>query len=292
MNSLAPLVLHGYNPIMYRNILSAVNEYTNSEIAARYAIALAKSCQAKLSLVFVAEDRFDRELFRRVESSLERLFIEAKEQDIEVESLTERGKPYEKISSIVNKNKVDLSFFSTRREDMEKRFFAKTLSRELMIKLPSSVAMVRVTHMGRGYPKRILVPLRSHMTRLEERAFFAAKLAQAFNSTVTLFHLHRPIVSFFHGELYLKPAEREEYIPKDIEKFTELLEKYGVSHEKKTGYGAVSRSITIEAAHKRNDLIVMGASERSLLKSIIRESPVEKVLRETPCNLIIFRPKR
>jgi nucleotide-binding universal stress UspA family protein len=34
----------------------------------------------------------------------------------------------------------------------------------------------------------------------------------------------------------------------------------------------------------------MGASERSLLKSIIRGNPVEEVLRETPCNLIILRP--
>jgi hypothetical protein len=34
----------------------------------------------------------------------------------------------------------------------------------------------------------------------------------------------------------------------------------------------------------------MGASERSLLRSIISDNPVENVLRETPCNLIILRP--
>ncbi|MEW6054190.1 MAG: hypothetical protein AB1552_10465 [Nitrospirota bacterium] len=36
----------------------------------------------------------------------------------------------------------------------------------------------------------------------------------------------------------------------------------------------------------------MGASERSLLGGIVRGNPVEEVLRETPCNLIILGPKR
>lgn len=51
------------------------------------------------------------------------------------------------------------------------------------------------------------------------------------------------------------------------------------------------RSITIEAASKRHDLIIMGASERSLPASILKGNPVEDVLRETHCNLIILKPQ-
>jgi len=276
---------------MYKKILAAVNEFTNSEITARYAIALAKSCKAALSLVFVAEDKLNREVFRQAESALERLFIEAQGHDIDVESIIEKGNPLKKISDIVKKNRIEIAFTSTRREDVGKRFFMKTLAREFMIKLPCSVAMVRVVRMGRWHPKNILVPLRGHLTRLEERACFVARLAEVFNSSVTLFHLSNPITSFFHGELQLKPAQREEHIPKDIEQFTECLHRYKIHHEKRVGYGTISRSITIEAAHKRNDLIIMGASERSLLRSIISGNPVEDVLRETPCNLIILRPR-
>jgi len=276
---------------MYKKILAAVNEFTNSEVAARYAITLSQSCQAKLSLVFVAEDKLSRDAFKRAESALERLFIEAKEYDVEVESITEKGDPFQRISDMVRKNKMDMVFTATRREDIEKRFFMKTLARDFMLKLPCSVTMIRIVRMGKIHPKNILVPLRGRMTHLEERASFVARLAEVFNSAVTLFHLSNPITSFFHGEIHLKPAQREEYIPKDIEQFTECLYKYHIHHEKKTGYGRISRSITIEAAHRRNDLIVMGASERSLLKSIISGNPVEDVLRETPCNLIILRPK-
>jgi nucleotide-binding universal stress UspA family protein len=277
---------------MYKRILAAVNEFTNSEIAARYAIALAKSCKAALSLVFVAEDKLDKEVSRQAESALERLFTEAEEHNVEVKSIIEKGNPLKKIGDIVNQNNIEIAFTSTRREDVSKRFFVRTFARELMIKLPCSVAMVRVVHLGKIHPKNILVPLRGHMTLLEERACFVAKLAQAFNARVTLFHQHSPVTSFFHGEIPLKPAEREQYIPKDIEEFTGCLRRYDIGHEKKTGYGAISRAITIEAAHRRNDLIVMGASERSLFKSITSGNPVEEVLRETLCNLIILRPKR
>lgn len=276
---------------MYKKILAAVNEFTNSEMAARYAIALARSCRTRLSLVFVAEERIDRDVFKHAEATLERLFIEAEEYDIEVESITERGDPFQKINDIVKKNNIDLVFTATRREDVQKRFYLKTLAREFMVKLPCSVAMVRVVRMGRVHPKNILVPLRGYMTNLEERAYFVAKLAEGFESTVTLFHSPSPITSFFHGEIHLKPAQREEHIPKDIEKFTECLHRYKITHEKRTGYGRISMAITIEAAHRRNDLIVMGASERSLLSSIVSGNPVEDVLRETPCNLIILRPR-
>jgi nucleotide-binding universal stress UspA family protein len=280
-----------YNVDMYKKILAAVNEFTNSEITARYAIALAKSCKAALSLVFVAEDKPGREVFKQAESALARLFIEAEGHNIEVKSIIEKGNPLKKISDIVKQNNIEIVFTSTRREDVENRFFVRTLARKFMVKLPCSVAMVRVVRMGRGYPRNILVPLRGDVTHLEERASFVAGLAEEFNSSVTLFHLSNPIRSFFHGEIQLKPAEREESIPKDVEQFTECLHRYRIQHQKRLGYGTISRSITIEAAHKRNDLIIMGASERSLLRSIISGNPVEDVLRETPCNLIILRPR-
>ncbi len=283
--------VNGYNLAMYRRVLAAVNEFTNSESAAHYAIALSESSQAKLLLVFVAREGIDKETFKQAESALERLFMEAEARGVEVESVTEKGDPLKKICDIARKDDIDIAFTATRREDVSKRFFVRTLARDLMLRLPCSVAMVRVVRMGKTHPRNVLVPLRGHMIRIEERACFVASLARAFGAHVTLFHLHNPITSFFGGEIHLKPAERAERIPKDIEDFTRCLREYGIGHENKSGYGAVSRAITIEAAHRRNDLIVMGASERSLFRSITRGNPVEEVLRETPCNLIILRPE-
>ncbi|MBA4348752.1 MAG: hypothetical protein C0415_02005, partial [Thermodesulfovibrio sp.] len=217
---------------MYKRILAAVNEFTNSETAARYAIALAKSCQAKLSLIFVAEEKINRDIFRHAESALERLFMEAEKEGVEVESITEKGDPLEKVKEIVKQNNIEIVFTATRREDIKKRFFVRTLARDFMIKLPCSVAMVRVVRMGRIHPKNILVPLKGHMTQIEERACFVAKLAEGFESRVAIFHSPAPLTSFFHGELHLKPAQR--HMPKDIEQFTECLKRHMIHHEKST----------------------------------------------------------
>lgn len=277
---------------MYKKILAAVNEFSNSEIAARYALTLAKSARSKLFLVFVAEEKIDRDRLRHAESALERLFIDARNNGIDVESITESGDPVKKIKELTEGHGIDIVFTATRREDVKKRFFVRTIARQLMMKLPCSVAMVRVVKMGGIHLNNILVPVRDRISDLEERAYFVAKLAEVSDSRVTLFHLHKPITSFFRGEIHLTPFQREKQIPEDVEEFRTYLKKYKIPYERKTGLGSVARAITIEAAHRRNDLIVMGASDRSLLRSIVKGNPVENVLRETPCNMIIFRSKK
>lgn len=276
---------------MYKNILAAVNEYSNSEIAAKYALALARSCHAKLFLVFVAEKKTGTAVLKRAELAMERLFLEAKDLHIDAESILAEGDPVRKLSKKVKENGVDLVFISTRHQDVRKQLFQRSYAEKLILHLPCSVAMVRVVHMQRIHPRHILVPLRGAVTRLDERAYFVSMLAKAFDSTVTLFHSSMPISRFLHGETKLKTAERLENIPEDIRKFSDSLHVHSIPSEKRVEYGGISRTITIEAARKRNDLIVMGASERGLVSSLISGSPVEQVLRETPCNLIILRPK-
>ena len=147
---------------MYQKILVAVNEFTNSEIAARYAIALAKACRSRLFLVFAAEEVVGQNAFRHAEGALERLFAAAQGMGVEVESNTVKGPPLKTISGVVREHGIDLVFTATRREDIKKRFFLKTHAREFMMKLPCSVAMVRVVEMGRTHPRNILVPLKGH----------------------------------------------------------------------------------------------------------------------------------
>ena len=275
---------------MYRNILATVNEFTNSEISARYAIALARSCRAELTFLFVSKDALDANALRHAEAALGRLFSEAEASGVAARSVLESGDPVEKITGWVKNNEVDITFAGTRREDVERRFFVTALARELMLKLPCSVAMVRAVHLGKTHPRHILVPLGGRARDIEERTFFAAKLAEAFGSKVTLIHMPKPMSRFLHGEVRLKPAERDGLIPGDISEYVSTLNRYDVPHDKATAHGHVGRTINIEAAVRRNDLIVMGASQRSLLSRLVRGNPVEDVLRDTPCNLIVFRP--
>lgn len=276
---------------MYKKILAAVNEHLNSEVTARYAMNLARICEAKLYLCFVAEKKQPASSIERAEEAVKRIFIEAEQAGLNVEAITETGDPVRKIGEVVKKEEIDIVFASTRREDIQKRFYSGTVARSLSINLPCSVALVRIAHTGRIHPKEILIPLKARIDHIEERAYFTAKIAQSFESEVFLFHAPERISKFFHGEINLTPLEWEEKLPEDISNFMGHLHRYEIMHSGRFVPGKIGRSITIEAFSKRHDLIIMGASERGLLSSILRGNPVEEVLRDTPCDLIILRPR-
>lgn len=236
---------------MYRKILAAVNEHLSAEIAERYALGMARSCTAKLYLCFVAGKGIDPENFNRAEDAVKRLFSQAMEMGLAAESITETGDPVAEIERIVKHENIGLVFASTRREDIKRRLYAGTVSRRLSLKLPCSVALVHVAHMGKEHPGKILAPLKAKIDHQSERAYFTSRMAMAFGAKVLIFHAPRPITKFFHGEIHLKPYEWEEKLPDDISSFMEYLKKYGIEYESRLSPGTTGRSITIEAFAKR-----------------------------------------
>ena len=276
---------------MYKKILATVNEHINSEVTARYALHLAKACGAMFFTCFIAEKGTPKESINRAEDAMNRLFVEAEHLKMKTESITKTGETTKEISAIARHEGIDIVFASTRRSDIERRFYSGTVTRRLSSVLPCSVALMRVVHMGKIHPTKILVPLKAGIDHIKERAYFTSKMAECCNAKVVVFHAAKPITKFFHGEMHLTPYEWGRRIPKDIAGFMEYLRKYEIEHEGRLLPGKTGRSITIEAAVKRHDLIIMGASERGLLTTLIKGSPVEEVLRETPCDLIILKPR-
>lgn len=276
---------------MYKKILAAVNEHLNSEVAARYALNLAKDLKAKLYVCFVAGKGMSQYDRRTAEDALRRLLNEALDLNVEAESIAAMGEPVAEIGKITRHENIGIVFVSTRREDIEKRLYTGTVARRLSLNLTCSVALVRVVHSGRMHPKRILVPVKARIHHITERACFTTHMAKAFGSKVFVFHTPKPIEKFFHGEMHLTPPEWEERISHDISRFMEYLTQHHIEHEGRLLPGRTARNITIEAFAKRHDLIIMGASERSLWASLLKGNPVEHVLRETPCDLIILKPR-
>ena len=276
---------------MYRKILAAVNEHVNSEVAGRYAKHLARAAGAKLLLCSVREPGQTEKSFERARETAKRLQHGAREFGIEAECLFETGDPVMKIRAIVLAEGIDLVFTATRREDVKHRIIrGGTTARKLLPGLPCSVALVRVVHMGRIHPREILVALKKRVDSIPERAEFTALLAKAFEARVHLFHVTKPVTKFFHGEMHLTPVEWEEKAPPDMIRFISHLNGFSIEHEKRLSPGKAGKSIAIEAASRRRDLIIMGASERGILDRLLHRAPMEEVLRETPCNLIILKP--
>ena len=251
---------------------------------------LAGAARADLFLCTIAEPGLSSERVELAQAAVRKHAHRAKEMGIKAECLFSKGDPARKIGEIVQMGGIDLVFAATRKEDVQKRFYAGTTARKLSVSLPCAVALVRVVHLGRIHPKEIFMALKARLKHITQSGYFTAMLARAFDAAVYLFHTTKPIKKFFHGEVPLTPVEWEKKIPADISLFINLLDRRGVAHEKGHTTGAEGRSITIEAAVRRSDLIIMGASTRSIVSSLFRGNPVERVLRETPCNLIILKP--
>lgn len=276
---------------MYSSILATVNEHLNSEISSRYALNLARVCNARLYLVFIAEKSMISETVSLAERAIHRLFNLALKSGIEVEAITETGDILDEVKRIVKREKIDIVFTSTRREDVEKRFYTGTISRRLLTGLSCSVALVRVVHTGRIHPDKILIPVKSKIDHIEERAFFISAMSRAFNSKLYIFHAKEPVIKFLHGEVHLDHRDIEMRLTDDIMRFIRTLREYDVDFEERLITGFPSKSIIFEAFSKRHDLIVMGATERFLLSSVFKGNPVEELMRETPCDLIILKPR-
>jgi nucleotide-binding universal stress UspA family protein len=276
---------------MYKKVLVAINEHINSELTGRCALHFSKSCQAGFYLCFIAEKGTPDERLTRAQEAMTRLFIEAEKLNVPVESLTRTGEAVKEIDAVVRGEGIDIVFVATRREDLERRFYSGTVGRRLSLKLPCSVALMRVVHSGRILPRKILIPVKARIDHISERACFAGYLAGAFGSRVFVLHTTKPLEKFLHGEMHLTPSEWDSRITPDISRFMDCLQQHDIAHEGKLLPGRTARNITIEAFAKRHDLIIMGASERSLWTSLRQGNPVEEVLRQAPCDLIILKPR-
>jgi len=275
---------------MYRKILAAVNEHVNSEIAARYALHLAKQAGARIYFCSIGENGIGSKDFRTAEEAVKRLSARAHELGVPSECILKTGDPAGELGKVSMAEEIDLVFAATRHEDVEKRFYARTTARRLLLSLACSVALVRIVHMGRIHPREILVPLKARIDHIPGRAEFTAMLARAFDARVHLFHVAEPMKKFFRGEIHLTPIEWADKVPPDVSRFIGHIDSHGVQHEKRLVAGHTGRTIAIEAAARRRDLIIMGASDRGPLDFLLKGNPVEEVLRDTPCNLIIFKP--
>ena len=275
---------------MYRKILAAVNEHVNSEIAARYALHLAKQARARIYFCSIGEKGIAGKDFCTAEAAVKRLSALAREHGVPSDCILNTGDPFVQLGKVAVAEDIDLIFAATRHEDVEKRFYTRTIAKRLLLSLSCSVALVRVVHMGRIHPHEILVPLKAHIDHIPDRAEFTATLARAFDAKVQLLHITEPMRKFFPGEIHPTPVEWADKIPPDISRFISHIDSQGVEHEKRLTAGRTGRTIAVEAAARHHDLIIMGASERGHLGLLLRGNPVEEVLRETPCNLIIFKP--
>jgi nucleotide-binding universal stress UspA family protein len=260
----------------YHKIFSVVNEHTASTVASRYAISLAVSCKAELVLYAAHDAKSDQIILHRTERHLSHLYTVASELNIPVTRITEIGNICVLLPKRVQEKNADLIFYPMTPGERYGATLQQHTVHNLLRTVRTDLAIMRAITMVKPHPGRILVPLGKVVGDMERRLLFITELAKSFQSQVTLFHLF---------------AEREtKETPEDISRFREQLLLQNVTTLERSGRGTLGKAITVEAITHHNDLIVLGASGRGVLRRLLFGNPAGDVVQQPPCNIILFRP--
>lgn len=176
----------------------------------------------------------------------------------------------------------------------DRAFLAGTVSARLLAEAPVGVVAVRVVHPGvLGQPGRVLLPLAGH----PRGAAQAIPLIRLLGPDLQ--HLH---VLFVREVSRLRrldhPHDALEALLAGGQGFVERIEAEAraalLPHRCDVDGSVVlsddaAREILVHAAKLRVRLICLGASERTLSQRIVRGNPIERLLREAPADVAVYR---
>ena len=225
--------------------------------------------------------------------SIDKVLDEARESGIDAEGVVLEGDVVKAIDRYAGANEIDLIIVSTRRPYKDRRFFARSVTSTLMSKLPCSVIAMKITHPGRSVrSKRVLVPVIGDGHWDRERADIVKALVDKFDSKITVFHVIERTDSYIKG---LDKSDKERLTAsaeKRVSSFMDELRGRGISVSEKIVLGSKVRDeIISEASHHKYDLIIAGTTMRNIIKRVVSGNPVEEILRDTPCDVMLVHFK-
>jgi len=262
----------------YRKIFSVINEHTASTVIARYAISMAAACKAELVL-YAAHDKGSHEtVLTHTDRHLDHLTTIAFERDISVTRITEIGEINTLLPKRAQVESADLVFYPMTPFERYGANLQRHTVHHLLRTVGADLVIMRAITMAKPHPGHILVPLGKSIGDKERRLQFITELANSFHAQVTLFHL--------------AAARDAGGRPDDITWFRKQLQQRHITVLERGGSGPLGKAITVEAITRHNDLIILGATERGLLRRIFFGNPAGDVMHQSPCNAILFRAAR
>ena len=262
----------------YRKIVSVVNDLTVSTVTSRYAISMAVACKAEIML-YAAHDVGESESsWHGTVRHLDHLTAIASEQGVPVTRIMENGNISTLLPKRVQAEQCDLVFYPLAPYKRYGADLQRRTIRSLMRAISPDLVIMRAVSMTKPHPRHILVPLGNVVNDVDRHVIFIAGMAEIFKAEVTLYHLFA--------------SQTAAPIPDGITLVRKLLEQHNITVRERSGFGVLSEVITVEAITRHNDLIILGASERGLLRRLFFGNPAADVMHQPPCNAILFRAGR
>jgi nucleotide-binding universal stress UspA family protein len=266
----------------------------NGDWIAHYAIRFAANTPARrLRLVHVHDDAPAADLPGR----MARIEEECRVLGVGFEAELERRRSADvagRLLELVPPGGATTLICGTRARPRNLALLSGTVSARLLAAGRFCVVALRVVHPGvLGQPGRVLLPLAGH----PRGAAHALSLLRLVGTDLSRLHV-----------LFVREVSRLFPLDRDREALDALLAPgqafvARVEDELRTGLAPLqceidssvvfsddpAREIVVQAVRRRARLIGLGASARTRAGEILRGSPIERILRDAPCDVAVYR---
>jgi nucleotide-binding universal stress UspA family protein len=308
-------------PLLPQTILVATDLSPNSLVAIQYGCNLAKPTRSKVILLHVfqvpafaskPEIYFSSrdvtfEIDEAESAALERLHTirdEIVNPQVPCVSSMRIGIPYEEIVDEAEKRRADLIIVGTQGMSGVARFLMGSTAERVCRHAECSVLVVRPTSRERSSTvpiagelklRKILVP--TDLSKNSATAInYATSLTKLTGAHLTLIHVFQIPDYATNPEIYLSAKAPQSDIAaaqcravNHLQSACEKIMASGVKCEAKMRTGVPYQEIIGEAEKIAPDLIVMGTQGDKSLARFLMGSTAERVLRHTPCPVLVAR---
>jgi nucleotide-binding universal stress UspA family protein len=287
-----------------KHILLASDGSESSEGAVKEAIYLAKSCVAKLSVIYVLETNpeFETEGLKFVEKMehaarehLELIRKEAAAQNVEVEAIVRRtDQPYKAIVEEAAKMKSDVIVIGRRGRTGLEKMLMGSVAAKVIGYAPCKVLVV--PRFARISCKNILIATdgSKYSVAAATEAIGIAKRCKSNLIIITVVHTEAlssmsPDTGYTQSQQEVIERQELQRAERNISGVKELAEKEGIRAEGIISEGRPYEAIAKAALEKNIDLIVVGSHGRTGISKFLMGSVTERVIGHAESAVLVVK---
>jgi len=269
---------------VYKHILACVDGSYDSEVAAKYALGMAKQSGAKITIFTVMDERNTEG-----RSSLERLKRISTRRDIKPIFVLEKGDQLERTLQFAKERGIDAIVASSGGKVKKSGYFPNNFSQRLITSTDLSVFVIKsvmaTTAMSH---KKLLCPIQSATMSIGERVDALTLISRMYDCPVSLFRCHK-----IGRDQILSSAEKTELYEGMREYLSPLkdrLDKENIRAYLNTRICTSIRREILDYIERNNyDLLFLRVTP-GRFPSFARKDFSVEVMRDSECNVILWKP--
>jgi len=270
---------------VYEHILACVDGSYDSEVAAKYAMEMARAAGAKISILTVIDEKNPEG-----ELSLERLKRISNRRGVSPIFVREEGDQLKRTLSFADDNNVDVIVASSGGKVKINGVFPNNFSQRLITGTGRTVFIIKSVKASTGRShKKVLCPIQSATQSATERIEALSLISRIYDCPVSLFRCHK-----IKRDDVLSSKEKTQLYEEMREYLTPLKERLNEEEARTYLNMRVCTSIREEILDyiERNnyDLLFLRVTP-GRFPSFVRKDFSIEVMKDSECNVILWKPK-